>query len=103
MANPNTTKEIETLAAQIADKVYLDIAKWHLRLDDAHLHVTLAEQLYPLLTESPAIEEAEVVKVLEGIPVNLGGGRRQLPLLELIPTSCQVDLMSTLEEFKREL
>lgn len=103
MANPNTTEKIEALAAQIADKVYIDVAKWHLRLDDAHLHTLVAEQLYPLVNESSAIDEAVVVKVLEGIPVKLGGGRREIPLIELIPTNCQVELMSLLDEFQREL
>ncbi|MGL6338716.1 MAG: DUF3181 family protein, partial [Waterburya sp.] len=33
-----TTQEIEALAAQIGENVYIDIAKWHLYLNDAHLH-----------------------------------------------------------------
>lgn len=103
MANPNTTEKIETLAAQIADNVYLEVAKWHLRLDDAHLHTIVAEQLYPLVNESGAIDESDVMKVLEGVTVPLGGGRREMPLIDLIPTNCQVELMSVLEEFQREL
>jgi len=32
MANLNPTREIETLAAEIGDKIYIDVAKWHLYL-----------------------------------------------------------------------
>ncbi|MBC6424150.1 MAG: DUF3181 family protein [Hormoscilla sp. SP5CHS1] len=52
MANWNTTEAIESLAAEIGDKVYIDIAKWHLYLNDAHLHAVLAEQFYPLLADN---------------------------------------------------
>ena len=30
MANTNTTELLETLAAEIGESVYIDIAKWHL-------------------------------------------------------------------------
>ncbi len=45
----NTTQAIESLAAEIGENVYIDIAKWHLYLNDAHLHTVVAEQLYPML------------------------------------------------------
>ncbi|MBK4729884.1 DUF3181 family protein [Oxynema sp. CENA135] len=98
----NHTEDIETLAAEIADKVYIDVAKWHLRLDDAHLHLPLAERLYPLL-EDNALDENRVVEILGSIPVKVGGGRRELPLVELLPMQCQVQLMDILEEFQRRL
>ena len=47
MAN---NQQIEELAAEIGDKVYIDVAKWHLYLQDAKLHTLVAEQVYPLLT-----------------------------------------------------
>ncbi|MFM6515410.1 MAG: DUF3181 family protein, partial [Microcystis panniformis] len=34
----NTTQDIENLAAQIGDNIYIDVAKWHLYLREAHLH-----------------------------------------------------------------
>lgn len=103
MANSSNTEKIEALASQIADRVYIDVAKWRLRLDDAHLHTLVAEQLFPLVSENTAITESDVSKVLAGINVNLGGGRRQIPLSDLIPTGEQMDLLSILEEFQREL
>lgn len=102
MAKTNTTEAIEALAAEIGEEIYMDIAKWHLRLSDAHLHSLLAEQLYPLLT-SGSLNEDQVVQILQNIPVKLGGGRREVPLVDLLPMSCQVQLMDILEEFQRQL
>ncbi|HAX78262.1 MAG TPA: thylakoid-associated protein, partial [Cyanobacteria bacterium UBA11372] len=47
MAKTNTTESIEALAAEIGENVYMDIAKWHLYLREAHLHTLLAERMYP--------------------------------------------------------
>ena len=48
MAKTNTTELLETLAAEIGESIYIDIAKWHLYLSDAKLHNVVAEKLYPL-------------------------------------------------------
>lgn len=102
MATSNPTETIEALAAEIGDNIYMDVAKWHLYLKDAHLHTVVAEQLYPLLT-SGSLSEDEVLRVLEGIPVKLGAGRREVTLVDLLPVQCQVNLMDLLEEFQRDL
>ncbi len=102
MAKANTREIIEALAAEIGENVYMDIAKWHLYLSDAHLHTIVAEQLYPLLT-SNSLEQSQVVQILEGIPVKIGGGKREIPLIDLVPTDCQVNLMDLLEEFQTKL
>lgn len=102
MANINTSEAIESLAAEIGENVYIDVAKWHLFLSNAHLHTVVAEQLYPMLS-GKSLSEDEVLKVLQGIPVKLGGGKRELPLADLIPMQCQVTLMDLLEEFQRRL
>jgi hypothetical protein len=98
----NTTQAIESLAAEIGENVYIDIAKWHLYLRDAHLHTVLAEQLYPML-EDGKLDADKVGQVLQGIPVKLGGGKREVPLADLIPMQCQVQLMDVLEEFQRQM
>lgn len=98
----NTTQAIESLAAEIGENVYIDIAKWHLYLRDAHLHTVLAEQLYPML-EDGNLNADKVGQVLQGIPVKLGGGKREVPLADLIPMQCQVQLMDVLEEFQRKM
>jgi len=68
----NTTPEIEALAAEIGEVIYIDVAKWHLYLSNAHLHTPLAEKLYPLILDNEVSEDA-VIKVLDSIPVSLGG------------------------------
>ncbi|MEG4172007.1 MULTISPECIES: DUF3181 family protein [unclassified Microcoleus] len=98
----NTTQAIESLAAEIGENVYIDIAKWHLYLNDAHLHTVVAQQLYSML-EDGKLDADKVAQVLQGIPVKLGGGKREVPLADLIPMQCQVQLMDVLEEFQRKM
>lgn len=98
----NTTQAIESLAAEIGENVYIDIAKWHLYLNDAHLHTVVAQQLYSILEEGN-LDADKVGQVLQGIPVKLGGGKREVPLADLIPMQCQVQLMDVLEEFQRKM
>ena len=102
MAKLNTSEAIEDLAAEIGENVYIDVAKWHLYLRDAHLHTILAEQLYPLLTNG-SLEADQVLQILQKIPVKLGGGKREVPLADLLPMQCQVNLMDLLEEYQRKL
>ncbi|MDJ1171943.1 DUF3181 family protein [Roseofilum sp. BLCC_M154] len=102
MSSSYPTEVIEKLAAEIGENVYMDIAKWHLYLNDAHLHTPLAEHLYPLL-EDHRLEENQVLEILQAITVKLGGGRRQIPLLDLMPMQAQLNLMDLLEEFQHNL
>ena len=94
----STTERIEQLAAAIAEDVYIDIAKWHLYLNDAHLHRPLAEKFYPLLLDG--ITSADVNKILMETQIAIGGGKREISLSDLIPSSCQNRLLSILEEFE---
>ncbi|NJM72450.1 MAG: DUF3181 family protein [Scytonema sp. RU_4_4] len=103
MAKTNTQELLEALAAEIGENVYIDIAKWHLYLSDAKLHTLVAEQVYPLITANKPVEEDEVTQVLESIPVKIGGGRRELPLIDLLPLQCQVNLVDILEKYQREM
>ncbi|MEH2159152.1 DUF3181 family protein [Nostoc sp.] len=102
MAKTNTTELLEALAAEIGENVYIDIAKWHLYLSNAKLHTLVAEQLYPLIT-SNNVSEDQVLKVLESIPVKIGGGKRELPLIDFLPLQCQVTLVDILEKYLREI
>jgi hypothetical protein len=102
VAQAKTAELIESLAAEIGENIYIDIAKWHLYLSDAHLHTPLAEQLYPLL-EARSLSEDQVIQVLQQMIVKVGGGRRELPLIDLLPMQCQVTLMDVLEKFQRDL
>jgi len=98
----NSSEAIEKLAGAIGENVYIDVAKWHLYLNDAHLHTPLAEQFYPLLSQG-SISEDQVLEVLKGIAIKLGGGKREVPLSDLLPMQSQVHLMDVLEEFQRNL
>ncbi|MBE9040806.1 DUF3181 family protein [Oscillatoriales cyanobacterium LEGE 11467] len=98
----STTQAIEALAAEIGDRIYMDIAKWHLYLENAKLHQTLAEQLYPML-EDNSLTPDRVGRVLQSIPISLGGGKREIPLVDLLPDRCQTELMELLEDFGRQM
>jgi len=93
---------IEALAANIGDVVYIDVAKWHLYLNDAKLHTLVAQRLYPMIDED-RISEAEVTRILQDIPIPLAGGRKQMPLMDLVPMACMGDLLRVLEDFKANL
>jgi hypothetical protein len=97
MPNSNNSEAIEQLAAAIGKDVYIDVAKWHLYLRDAHLHTVLAEQLYPILGKN--VTEEQVLQVLREIPVKLGGGKLETPLANLLPMQSQMHLMDIIEEF----
>ncbi|BAZ43764.1 hypothetical protein NIES4102_07650 [Chondrocystis sp. NIES-4102] len=97
-----STSDIEALAAQIGENIYIDIAKWHLYLNDAHLHTQLAEKVYPLLEDDSLTEDA-VSKILQDIPVKLGGGKTELPLNDLLPMQCKVNLLDLLEEYQKDM
>jgi len=102
MAPPSQSEAIEALATEIGSNVYIDVAKWHLYLRDAHLHTLLAERFYPILAAG-AIQEDQVNQILNSISVKLGGGKRELPLADLLPMQSQVHLMDVLEEYQRNL
>ncbi len=94
----STSERIEQLAAAIAEDVYIDIAKWHLYLNDAHLHRPLAEKFYPMILDG--IKSTDVTKVLNETKIAVGGGKREIPLSDLIPNTCQNRLLAILEEFE---
>lgn len=93
---------IEKLAAAIGENVYIDVAKWHLYLQDAHLHTALAERFYPMLTKGN-VSESQVNEVLQSISVKLGGGKLEVALADLLPMQSCVHLVDALEEFQRDL
>ncbi len=90
------------MASEIGENVYMDIAKWHLYLSDAHLHTQLAEQLYPILT-AKSLDEDRVLHILQSIPIKIGAGKKEVPLLDFLPMQCQVNLMDILEKYQRSI
>ena len=98
----SNAEHIEALAADIGDIVYIDVAKWHLYLNNAHLHVPLADAIYPLPIAGD-LSRAKVTDILKGMKVRLGDGKLEVELLDLIPSQCQTALMDFLEEYQRNL
>lgn len=99
MGRSFTSKDIEDLAADIGRDVYIDVAKWHLFLSEAHLHTVLAEKL-AVLIEDDDVSDDTVQKVLQSLLISLGGGKKELPLIDLVPVQAQVALMDILEEYQ---
>ena len=97
-----STQDIEALAAQIGENVYIDIAKWHLYLNDAHLHTVVAERVYPILEDNSLSKDA-VASILQSISVKLGGGATELSLDKLIPSQGKANLVELLEEYQRDM
>jgi len=102
MTYSDITEAIEALAAEIGENIYLDIAKWHLYLSNAHLHTGLAEQLYPLLVDGE-IEESQVSTILRNIPVKIGGGRQELSLMDFLPQQGLTNLMELLSDYQQQI
>ncbi|MGY2767002.1 DUF3181 family protein [Thermostichus sp. MS-CIW-26] len=101
MAKVPSNPDIEQLAAAIGKEVYIDVARWHLYLRDAHLHTLLAERLAPQVMAGKVDEDA-VTEILQGILVKVGGGRKELPLADLLPMQSLLNLLDVLEEFSRK-
>ncbi|MEB3228908.1 MAG: DUF3181 family protein [Synechocystis sp.] len=97
----STTPDIEALAAELGEQIYIDVAKWHLFLAEAHLHVPLAERVYPLL-ESDTLHRSGVEAILQQLPVSIGGGKVEISLLDAIPAIIIDRLMMVLEDYQRQ-
>jgi len=102
MSDSPPAETLETLAANIGEVVYIDVAKWHLYLNDAKLHTLVAQRLYPMVADDRIAQDG-IVKVFQDIPIPLGGGQKQVPLMELVPAACLADLIRVLEDFKKQL
>ena len=98
----NTTELLEALAAEIGENVYIDVAKWHLYLANAKLHTIVAEQMYALITDN-SLSENRVKEVLGNISVKIGAGKKEISLLDFLPSQCLVELMEILEKFQQEM
>ena len=92
-----SSRQIEELAAEIGQEVYIDVAKWHLYLADAKLHTVVAEKVMPLV-EDGTVTEDTVTEALQQIPVKLGGGRTELSLFDLLPMQGILTLLDVLEK-----
>ncbi|MBE9203908.1 DUF3181 family protein [Synechocystis salina LEGE 06099] len=95
----STTPEIEALAADIGEQIAIDVAKWNLFLAEAHLHIPLAERVYPLL-EKDELSRAGVEGALKDLSVAIGGGKVNISLLDALSSTMVNRLLTLLEEYQ---
>jgi hypothetical protein len=88
--------DLEELSRSIADRLYVQVAGWHLYLGDAGLAQTLAIECAARLDQG-----AEVCarQSLEAVQVPIGGGGTRLPLARLVPAGQLRDLEDVLQPF----
>jgi hypothetical protein len=89
-------QEIDELSRGIADRLYVQVANWHLYLGDAGLAQALAVECAGRLDQG-----AEVCarQALEAVLVPIGGGSVRLPLARLLPAGQLRDLEELLQPF----
>ncbi|MFQ3678914.1 MAG: DUF3181 family protein [Pseudanabaenaceae cyanobacterium] len=98
MASSLSNEMLEQLAALVAAETYLDVARWHLYLNDAKLDRRVAEACGDLLAAGQ-VNPTAVADCLRQIEVPLGGGKTTLPLWALVPETAIARLTQTLQEF----
>lgn len=91
-----TAEQLKELSLALADRLYIQLAGWHLYLGDAGLADSLAIECAARLDQGPGVCGRQA---LESIQVPIGGGAGQLPLARLIPPGQLRDLEDVLEPF----
>lgn len=88
--------DLAELSRAIADRLYVQIAGWHLYLGDAGLAETLAIECAGRLDQGAAVCARQA---LEAVQVPIGGGATRLPLARLVPAGQLRDLEELLEPY----
>lgn len=91
-----SAQELEELTQAIADRLYVEVAQWHLYLGDAGLAAPLAQECAGRLDQGAAVCARQA---LEAVQVPIGGGATRLPLARLIPANQLRDLEELLEPY----
>ena len=89
---------LRDLTTALSDRLYLQVAGWHLYLGDAGLAEALAIECSARLDQGAGIAARQA---LEALQVPMGGGSTKLPLARLIPAVQLHDLEEILEEHCR--
>ena len=90
-----SASQLNELERALAERLYLDIAGWHLYLGDAHLAQALAIECAARLELGAAVCARQA---LEAVQVSIGGGATRLPLARLVPAGQLRDLEDVLQE-----
>jgi hypothetical protein len=93
-----SASDLHELEVALADRLYLQIAGWHLYLGDAGLAQPLAIECAARLDQGATVAARQA---LEAVQVPIGGGSTRLPLARLIPNGQLRDLEDVLEPFCR--
>ena len=90
--------QIRDLQISIGDRIFIQVASWHLYLGDAGLAETVAIECISNLDQGASIAAR---KALESVQVQLAGGSTRLPLARLIPSGQIFDLEEILDPYCR--
>ncbi len=90
--------ELRDLQVSISDRIYIQVANWHLYLGDAGLAEVLAIECQANLSDGANIAAR---KALERVQVQLAGGSTRLPLARLVPPGQIFDLEEILDPYCR--
>ncbi|MEX1317961.1 MAG: DUF3181 family protein [Synechococcaceae cyanobacterium] len=93
-----SASELKELQNTLADRLYLQVAGWHLYLGDAGLAQELAIECAARLDQGSGVCARQA---LEAVQVPIGGGSTRLPMARLIPAGQLRDLEDILEPFCR--
>jgi hypothetical protein len=93
-----TASDLKDLEVALADRLYLQIAGWHLYLGDAGLAQALAIECAARLDQGAGVCARQA---LEAVQVPIGGGATRLPLARLVPSGQLRDLEEVLAPFCR--
>ncbi|MCH9713285.1 MAG: DUF3181 family protein [Cyanobacteriota bacterium] len=93
-----TASDLNDLEVALADRLYLQIAGWHLYLGDAGLAQALAIECAARLDQGAGVCARQA---LEAVQVPIGGGATRLPLARLVPSGQLRDLEEVLAPFCR--
>ncbi len=93
-----SASELEELRLALADRLYIQVAGWHLYLGDAGLAESLAIECAARLDQGAGVCARQA---LEAVQVPIGGGSGRLPLARLIPPGQLRDLEDILEPLAR--
>jgi hypothetical protein len=93
-----SASDLHDLEVALADRLYLQIAGWHLYLGDAGLAQALAIECAARLDQGSAVCARQA---LEAVQVPIGADATRLPLARLVPAGQLRDLEEVLEPFCR--
>ena len=98
----------KSVCSSTGHDVYIDVSGWHLFLREVkaekglNLAQALAQQFGQDIS-SQKFDQGSLEEVLKRVPIKLGGGKAQLPLIDLLPSGCIRDLERILEDYKRDI